>query len=195
MPRASGNTRFFSHQGTAAGAARIPFAQQQRAMEQGAGRAPAAANLRGSGASAANPPAGASAATRGSVQNDRPSRVQNPVVVPLLLNEAAAAADGSGSASRAAASMRREPRSPPRRAEAGGIASEARDRCGRLLPQSQPQYRGNTGGSSTAPSRQSAPQYRALEQRRRPCVGRRPFRRGPRGASQVSDRLHLRFFP
>lgn len=160
VPRASGNTRFFSHQGTAAGAARIPFAQQQRAMEQGAGRAPAAANLRGSGASAA-PAGGASAATRGSVQNDRPSRV-------------AESSSGSVASQRSGSSggWQRfgEPggsQYAPRAAQPSTQSGGGWNRFGSTgsmrpsTPQSQPQYRGNTGGSSTAPSRQSAPQYRA----------------------------------
>jgi hypothetical protein len=155
-PRASGNTRFFSHQGTAAPAARIPFAQQQRNLEQGAGRASAAAG----GAQAQNqgwrrssdPAGGASAATRGSVQNDRPSR----------------AAESSGSSvapqrSGTSGGWQRfgEPggsQYAPRAAQPSTPGGGGWNRFGSTgstrpsTPQSQPQY---------APNRQSAPQYRA----------------------------------
>ena len=154
VPRSSGNTRFFSHQGTAAAVNRIPFAQQQRAFEQGAGRAPEAANLRGSGSAAAG--AQANTGMRGAVQNDRPSRAAEPSGSSVATQRSASTGGwqrfgepgGSQNAPRTA---------QPSQGGGGWNRFGSTGSVRPSAPQSQSQYRGNSGGSYSAPSRPSSP--------------------------------------
>ena len=154
VPRSSGNTRFFSRQGTAAAVNRIPFAQQQRAFEQGAGRAPEAANLRGSGTAAGG--AQANTGMRGSAPNDRPSRAAEPSGSSVASQRSASTGGwqrfgepgGSQNAPRAA---------QPSQSGGGWNRFGSTGSVRPSTPQSQSQYRGNSGGSYSAPSRPSAP--------------------------------------
>jgi hypothetical protein len=175
---ASTNTRFFSHQ-QATPAARVPFAQQQRGLEQAGGRTAGAGNAMRSGGTGT----AASQGQAGSRQFGGAMGTQNAAPRASAMQPGG----GSGAAPRSAPGATSGSTSgggwqrfgnpggsqyAPRSTQGASQGAPAQNGGGwnrfgtpgasrQSAPQAQSQYRGNPGGSYSAPSRQSAPQYRA----------------------------------
>ena len=122
VPRSSGNTHFFAHQ-QASPAARVPFAEQQRAMS-GAGMP--------NRSTAAAPGAGQAAPAQNAARSQQPQAGAAPRAARTRRP-----ADGGGSANRAAASKRRAARRR-RKTIAAGPDSAIRVHPAALLGSSTP---------------------------------------------------------